>query len=177
MRVEDVLADGFDLFKKQWSTFIAATAIVALGSLLVIAAAPLVFGLYFMALKTIRGEEVKITDVFKGFNYFVTSWALFIGWMLAVAIGLVFLIVPGLLLLVLFQYAIPIAVSQGVGAIESLKESYVTGRKHLQFSIILGIVLVVVQFVGVALPFGVLITEPFAIIGYSLAALKLKEID
>jgi len=84
-----------------------------------------------MGLKIVRGEEVEIGDVLKGFDYFRVSWIMLIAGFFAVALGLVLLVIPGLFLIILFQYAIPIAISENVGAISSLKKCYRIGREIL----------------------------------------------
>lgn len=177
LSVEGVLREGFELYKRQFVTFTVAAVIVAIGSILFVTAPPLFFGLYYMALKGINGEDVKIGDLFKGFNYLVESWLV----AFAILFGSLFYFIPGLILIILFQYAVPVIVSGDKGIIKALKRSYSFIRENLQFSFILGLILLALNisvfllalsmdwFFAVYLLFGWLLTVPFTIICYCLA--------
>lgn len=86
---------------------------------------------------------------------------------LAVGIGLVMLIVPGLIAMVLFMFTTLLVIDRGLGPIDALKESVriTQGYRWPLFGLILLLALII--FVGVlALGVGVLVAGPVAGLAY-----------
>ena len=90
-----------------------------------------------------------------------------------VVAGLALLVIPGILLMVLFQYAVPLAILEDQGAINSLKRSYAIGKENFAFSLVLWILLSVIEAVGGLVYIGVLITIPFTALCICIATTKL----
>jgi hypothetical protein len=135
--------------------------IAIVGMIFIITIPPLIFGLYYMCVQVMKGKTIKFTDVFKGFDYFFRSWGLILLSLLAISVGLIFLIIPGLILIILFQYAIAVAIIENKGPIEALRRSYQIGKENFIFSIVLLIVLSVIQSIGTVTRVGMLLTIPF----------------
>lgn len=177
MRIEETINDivkkAYNLFKQQYVAFILGTLVALVGMIFILTIPPLIFGIYFMCVKLVKGEKIEISDVFKGFNYFLRSWALIVTGFFAVLAGLVLLIIPGLFLVIVFQYAIAIALLEDRGAISSLKRSYALGKKNFTFSLVFLILMTVIDGIGSYTRIGVLITTPFTMLCTVLAAQKL----
>ncbi len=177
MRIEETINDivkkACNLFKGQYVALILGTLVAFVGMIFIITIPPLVFGIFLMCVKLVKGEKIEISDVFKGFNYFFRSWVLIVTCFFAILVGLVFLILPGLLLIVLFQYAVAIALLEDRGAISSIKRSYTLGKENFTFSLVFLILMMVLDGIGSYTRIGVLITTPFTMLCTVLAAQKL----
>lgn len=164
---------SFDIFKKQYVALILATLIALVGSILIITAPPLFFGIYWMASQAAKGKRVKTTDVFRGFDYFLTSWALFILWLVMFIIGLILLVIPGILVTIMFQYAVALAINEKLGAIDALKKSYSLARANFSYSFILWLAVMVLLVLGGATRIGNVVTIPFAALLLTVASSRL----
>ncbi len=171
--INEIVTKAFNIFKKQYVALILGTLIALFGMIFIITIPPLIFGIYFMCINAAKGKKAQISDVFSGFDYFFTSWGLFIVAFLAIIIGFALLVIPGLLLMVLFQYAVAFAILENKGAISSLERSYETAKKNFAFSVVLLILIAVVNSIGGLVRIGVLITIPFTSLCICLAANKL----
>ncbi len=168
-------------FKESWKIYInnfvaliLGGLIAMIGSILIVTIAPLWYGFTMMSVELAKGKTVKPSDVFKGFDFFFRSWGIGLLSLLIVAIGLVLLIIPGLLLMAMLQYAVVISIMKNKGATDSLQESYNLSKKHFSLTLVLFILLMVLNGIGGALKVGTLLTMPFTALVIAVAVKNLK---
>ncbi|MCZ6681505.1 MAG: hypothetical protein O7E52_30180, partial [Candidatus Poribacteria bacterium] len=80
--IEKWFTDGWKLYKKNPFTFFFASvlaALICIPPLFIFFAPPLYAGLYYMALKSMRREDPRIRDIFKGFGRY---WGAFFLWLI-----------------------------------------------------------------------------------------------
>ena len=100
-----------------------ATIIGALASLIL--AGPLYGGLAVLTLRLIRGEPASITDIFAGFDSrFVPLMLVMIVTGLLTTVGMLFCVLPGLVLTAVWTFAIPLAADKGTAFWPSLQISW-----------------------------------------------------
>jgi hypothetical protein len=173
MKVEDQIKK---VFEKTWKVFMNDFVVIILGTLLalvlmifIITIPPMIFGIYYMCIQLMNGKKVKVSDVFHGFDYFFRSWGIFIVGFLGIILGLILLIIPGLLLMVLWQFAVAVAIMENKGVFDSLGRSFDLGKKNFAFSIIFFILIMVIDSIGGWTQVGTLVTIPFGILATCIA--------
>lgn len=104
---------GWEIFKSNPGLFISfsvvSTIIVVIAYFIPFASlavnAPLLAGYYIVARKIDREEAIEFGDFFKGFNHFVQLLLLGLVTGILVAVGFVFLIIPGIYLAIGYMMA------------------------------------------------------------------------
>ena len=131
-------------------------------------AAPFYAGLYYMALKAMRGEKPRIRDIFKGFRRY---WgALFLWWLSLIAfvvlctIGFGILVVPLLWAISMLAFPLLIDERKGVGAAFGAAFKVVFTWKNCARFWLYGLIVPLVSLLGVlGFFFGLFITFPLAV--------------
>lgn len=103
------------------SAAIAITVVLQLVQLVI--TAPLMTGLFMIAIKRASGQPVT---AFMVFDYFPKTLPLFLTYllmMLLIAIGLVLLVIPGIYLMLAYALALPLLVNKNLGIWEALETS------------------------------------------------------
>jgi hypothetical protein len=81
-------------------------------------------GLYRMALKQVRGQAIAVGDLFSGADIIGSMIGAALLYVLAVYLGAIFLIIPGLLLAGLLMLTFPLIADQRAGVIDAMKMSF-----------------------------------------------------
>ncbi|MFH1835768.1 MAG: hypothetical protein ABH851_06235 [Methanobacteriota archaeon] len=157
---------GIDVFKDNALAFIIATFIAIIGMIPVITAPPLIAGLFYMADKGMKGRKVEVSDIFEGLDYLIPS--LIYG--LIVLVGLMVFVVPGVVILILGIYAMPILVIDKVDGLTAVKKALNFGKENFLDVLGVSFMTMVLVIVGESVfMVGSLITIPIAIIAITKA--------
>ncbi len=169
--IEQWFTEGWKLYKRHPVTFFFASL---LGSLICIPpaflffAAPLYAGLYYMALKVMRGEKPRIRDIFKGFRRY---WgALFLWWLSLIAFivlcttGIGILVTPLVWAISMLAFPLLIDERKGVGSAFDTAFKTVFTWKNCARLWLYGLAVPLVSCLGVlGFFFGLFITVPLAV--------------
>ena len=126
-------------------------------------------GLYKMALKQLRGESIAPGDIFSASDVLpaLIGASLLTG--IAIGLGLILLIIPGLILTALLMLTTPVIVDKSAGAIEGMTQSLNALKPHIGGSLIFLLALVGINILG-AIPcgLGLLVTAPVSIVAVAI---------
>ena len=177
-----LFARSWPLFKENMGLLVGAFVVYSIlvgmgsnaagdgsGSLLSLVAfvltGPLTAGLYAMMLHVHRHEPVVFPDLFEGFREFGRAFGVYVLSFLAVVLGLILLIVPGVILAVGLWPALFLVMDDDLGVMDALKEAWaMTDGYRLQL-FVLGVVLFFVFLAGLlAFVVGAFFTGAFAVL-------------
>ena len=168
--IEQWFTEGWRLYKRHPVTFFFASllgAVICIPPAFLFFAAPFYAGLYYMALKAMRGEKPRIRDIFKGFRRY---WgALFLWWLSLIALIVlgpttVGLVVPLLWAISMLAFPLLIDERKGVGAALGAAFKVVFTWKNCARFWLYGLIVPLVSCFGVlGFFFGLFITVPLAV--------------
>ncbi|MFC1478298.1 hypothetical protein ACFL57_02445 [Candidatus Margulisiibacteriota bacterium] len=172
VQIEKWLKDGWELYKDNFLNFISIYAIYILAGLIaqrilmlhLIIMPPLFGSLLIITLQKIRGTEINVKNMTLGFSFFLPLLisSAVIG--LLVFFGLIFFIIPGLIISALYVFTVPLIVDRKMEFWPAMEASRKKVMEDPFGFIIFGIMLMALIILGV-LVFGVgmLLTMPVAV--------------
>lgn len=126
-------------------------------------------GIYRMAINQVRGRAISIGDLFSGADVYPALLIASLLMNIAIAIGFMLCIIPGLLLAGCLMFTIPLIVDKRQSAVDAMTLSFNTLKSQafsaLGFALVVGLVLIA-GFLACGL--GVLVTMPIALVAVTL---------
>jgi uncharacterized membrane protein len=163
------LSESFNLFLKHPVEYMLA--VVAYGAIVLFSCGtglfvilPLTTGLNVFVIKQLRGQSPQFSDIFGGFDQFLSLFILQWVWGLAVVVGALFCLLPGLAAAWLFLFAPLLVIDKGMSAFDAMSKSAEVVLAQLNQTIVLFLILMLVGALGAGTAFGALLTTPFATI-------------
>ncbi|MCE9584150.1 MAG: zinc ribbon domain-containing protein [Planctomycetes bacterium] len=156
-----IFKEAWELFTRQWQAwlligvcyFFVALVLVStcIGSILLGA---ITAGLYVAAFKQLRGQVPEVRDLFQGFQWFgpVTLLTIMAGF--CIFLGTLLCIIPGLVLMVWWRFALPLCITHGLGATDAMAMSKRKVQEGFWDIVVLMLVIMAVNMVAGMIPLG-----------------------
>jgi hypothetical protein len=134
--------DALDVFKKNFLILILAAILFELLSLftLFILCGPLCGGVYLMCISALQSPDRKIDIglMFGTFNRFGPLVGLFFLTLFPILLGMLFFLVPGMLLMALWIFSFPLMIDKNKGVTDSMRASWnIVMRRGLGWNLLL----------------------------------------
>jgi hypothetical protein len=175
--LKGVWSRSWQLFQANAITFILASLLVTVLSVVSIGIliGPLSIGYIELVRKAGRGETIAVGDVFRGFDFFLPGFlaTLLIG--LAVLVGFILLVLPGIAVAFLSAFTLHAIAFENLGVIAAITRSVKLVIDNLVNVLILMFVAMVVHAIGGSVLLGMLITSPFVMIAFTAAYERLTQ--
>jgi uncharacterized membrane protein len=131
-------------------------------------------GITIFCLNVARGRPYVFGDIFTGAPYFVSALIAQIAVTIAVLVGLVLLIVPGVILSLGLSMTMPLIVDRGLGPMEAISESWRITTGHKMNLFVFGLLAIGVLIVGLcACGVGFFLALPLLFIAQAYIYLRL----
>lgn len=164
--LQPVTLGTWTAFSRNAIPFIVASAVVVLGVTLsfTLLTGPLLVGMIHMSTRALNGEPVELRHLGEGFTKIgkpILTWLILL---VAVSLGLLLLVLPGIVLSLLWLYAFWFVAQEDELPSDALRSSWRLVRAHLPSTILLALMLVVLNVVGSFLVVGVFIALPLSVL-------------
>lgn len=122
-------------------------------------------GLYRLAINQVRTGTANLGDMFSVMDVLPNLFIVSILSTIAIFVGALFCILPGLLIGALLMFAIPLIVDQRMGAIDAMKASIEALKSQMWMALAFAIVIGILGSIGIVLCcVGLLVTGPLSIL-------------
>jgi hypothetical protein len=165
-----VARQTWELFRRDPVMFVVAAAALFLGSVvsLGLLAGPLHVGYIELCRRARRNEPISVGIVFSRFDSLVPSVVAFVIIFVGVVVGMFLLVLPGLLVGIFSAFTLHAIAYENLGGIDALRRSFGLVKDHPAHALALLVMVIILQTIGGAVVFGVVLTTPLALIGLTI---------
>jgi hypothetical protein len=180
------MVDVPELAKRSWALFqskpvehivvsllAVVLSVITLGVLL----GPLSVGQIRMIEKQQRGDDLRIGDVFDGFSSFGAAFLTSLVFCVALAIGMMFLVLPGVFVGAAWGFALWFVALEGASVSDALAGSWQLLKRHTLSVLVVFLILAALNAVASAVVLGLVLTTPLSMIFATLAFQELIGLD
>jgi uncharacterized membrane protein len=177
-RTSKEMIDLGKVFQRSWALFQSKPVEHLVAGLIVIALSAVTLGVLFgplsvgqirMIEKQQRGETPRIEDVFAGFSSFGASFLTSLILFVAVFVGMLLLVLPGVFVGLAWGFAIWFVALEGASPSAALSSSWQLLKNHTVSVIVVFVLLGVVNAVASSIVLATLLTAPLSMIFGTLA--------
>jgi uncharacterized membrane protein len=179
------MLDVVALFKRSWALFLSKPLEHLVASLLVLVLSvvslgvllgPLSVGQIRMIEKQQRGEEPRIDDVFTGFSSFGPAFLTTLVLFIAMTIGALLFVLPGLFVGVAWGFALWFVALEGASATEALAGSWQLLRRQTASVLVVLVIMGALNVIASSVVLATLLSAPFTMIFGTLAFQELQNV-
>lgn len=180
------MIDVTSLAKRSWALFtskplehiLASLIVFVLGSVsLGLLMGPLGVGYIRMIVKQERGEDVRVQDVFSGFDRFGAALLTSLIFVVVMSIGMMLLVLPGLFVIAAWGFALWFVALRGDSSTEALASSWSLLKRHAGSVILVLLLMSVVNVVASSVVLAALLSTPLSAIFATLAFEELEGVS
>lgn len=183
--------DFIELFADAWGTLRNHALVLCTGSIIIVLlqtamsyfflaglllTGPMIMGLFKMCLNAVRHREVRLGDVFIGFDYFVPALLMNLANVLIALIGVPFCGFPVLIIYAMFLPSYFFLLDGSPGVYESLSQTRAMLAESLRTWILVGVYVLLLFLIGFAF-FGIGLVATIPLLILSLAQLYDRRIQ
>lgn len=180
LTVSTLFSRGLEVFKQHlWPTvgvFVIYSLLTSVGGfweedfglgeiLGLVISGPITVGTYQFALRLVRGERPDVGEIFRGFQVFGKAFAVFVLYSVMVVVGLIFLIVPGIYLAVMFWPVLYLVLDDDLDVMDTFRKARAMTEGHRWSLFIVGLAIVGLNIIGlIAFLIGVIFTGALSLL-------------
>jgi hypothetical protein len=174
--IQTVVRETWEVFRNDALLFVIAAALAGVLSAVTfgLLAGPLTVGFIELVRRSRRGEPVAVGIVFSRFDTLVPTLIAFVLIVIAVTIGLLLLVIPGVLAALFAAFTLHVIAYEGLPAIDAIKRSFELVRAYFLHTLALLFVVSIAQAIGGMVLFGIVVTMPISLIMMTLGFERLN---